>query len=256
MRIVGKKVFYLYGKYPLYYYFVLLIDIMKNSYRPIVLITLLTVSIALSAQESPFSFGVKAGFNVSNTSLNEDDFTDIKTKEPHIGFVLGVTADYDFTKSFGIRSGLEYTVKGVKLKGFTNWIPSGKEYWDERYSLGYLQLPLLAVYRYNISDDLNVFINVGPYFAYGVGGKVTVRTRYYDLGDEPDEKKKVDSFGDDALKRFDWGLIGGIGAELNRISISFNYEFGLTDPADGRDIIYTDAEFNNRNASISIGYRF
>ena len=36
----------------------------------------------------------------------------------------------------------------------------------------YLEIPVLASYRYNFSDAAQLQINVGPYFAYGVGGKI------------------------------------------------------------------------------------
>ncbi len=229
---------------------------MKKSFKLIFAILLLLGHFQLPAQEKGFSFIVKAGFNVSNTNLDIDDYSGFKQREPHVGFNINLIGDYAFSKSFSIQSGLIYTTKGVKLKGFEAWLPSGEEYWDKKYNLCYLQLPLLAVYKYNVNDDFNVFINAGPYFAYGVGGKATTRTRYYNLGDKPDEKEKEDSFGDNGLKRFDWGLIAEIGTELNRISVTFNYEIGLTDPAHNRNILYSDAEFKNRNATVSFGYRF
>ena len=53
-------------------------------------------------------------------------------------------------------------------------------------------------------------MNAGPYFACGIAGKTK-----FDLGN--DTERKVDTFGDDALKRFDAGLGVGVALEFGRI---------------------------------------
>lgn len=237
------------------YFNSIIITIMKNSYRPLFIIVLLFISITLPAQDSPFSFIIKAGFNVSNTSLNIKDINELNQKQPKIGFNVGLMADYAFCKSFALQSGLSYTTKGAQLKGTTHWVPTGETHWEETTNMGYLQLPVLAIYRIHISDDFNVFAHAGPYFAYGVNGKITTKNRYYNLNLQ-DDKEKTDTFSDETYKRFDFGLLGGLGAELNRISISFDYELGLTGLIVEELKDFGIKDFKNRNASIAIGYRF
>lgn len=214
------------------------------------------ISFSSVAQDSPFSFGVKVGFNISNTSFEVDEFYGYKKKEPKPGFNVGITTGYAFSKAFSLQSGLSYTTKGVKAKGFTQWIPVGEEYWEHRFTMNYLQIPLMPQYTLHTTDGFNFFFQAGPYIAYGVGGKVTSKYRFYNLNDKPDEKEDTDVFGNDKLKRFDWGLTGGLGAELNRIFVVFNYELGLADIAGKESILPNNPAFKHRNASLSFGYRF
>jgi len=229
---------------------------MKNICRLLIALFFLSATFVLSAQESPFSFGVKAGFNISNTSFEVDEFHGYKKKEPKPGFNVGITAGYAFTKAFSVQSGVSYTTKGVKAKGFTQWIPTGQEYWEHRFNMGYLQLPLMAQYTLRITDDFNFFFQAGPYIAYGISGKTTSKYRFYDLNDKPNEKEKTDVFDDDGLKRFDWGLTAGLGTELNRIFIVFNYELGLVDISGNKSLLPNNPAFKHRNTSLSFGYRF
>ena len=49
----------------------------------------------------------------------------------------------------------------------------------------------------------------------------------FDLGN--DTERKVDTFGDDALKRFDAGLGVGVALEFGRIIAGLDGQFGLVD---------------------------
>ena len=53
-----------------------------------------------------------------------------------------------------------------------------------------------------------------------------VKTKF-DLGN--DTERKVDTFGDDALKRFDAGLGVGVALEFGRIIAGLDGQFGLVD---------------------------
>lgn len=103
----------------------------------------------------------------------------------------------------------------------------------------YLDIPILAAYKFNISDNTKFVINAGPYLAFGLGGKV----KYDGGGDE-----KV--FGDDGWKRFDLGIQYGIGLELSdRYLINLTGQNGFIDVADGGDA-------KNMSFAIGVGYRF
>ena len=104
----------------------------------------------------------------------------------------------------------------------------------------YLELPVLAAARFAVTDNQNVVVKAGPYFAVGVAGK-------YKL-DGVD--KKEDVFGDNGWKRFDAGLGVGVAYEINRIFIDLTGEFGLTKIGSG------DGAPKNMNFSIGLGYKF
>ena len=111
----------------------------------------------------------------------------------------------------------------------------------------YLEIPVLASYRYNFSDAAQLQINVGPYFAYGVGGKI----KETDEGDED----KWDCFGDKGAdwKRFDCGLQIGAGLTIAKnYYIGAAYEFGFSNIAKNSG----DGKLKNKNWMFSVGYNF
>ena len=106
----------------------------------------------------------------------------------------------------------------------------------------YLELPVMAAARFNVADNTNLVVNAGPYFACGIAGKTK-----FDLGN--DTERKVDTFGDDALKRFDAGLGVGVALEFGRIIAGLDGQFGLVD-------VQKLGNPKNMNFSIVVGYKF
>ncbi len=132
--------------------------------------------------------------------LEHDNIT--YSPDTRTGWHVGVVVDFPLLESLYIQSGLYYTAKGCKDES---------EGVKETYKPSYLEIPILASYRYNFSDAAQLQVNFGPYFAYGLGGKVKFEyrgeTKEYDFfGDEDD-----DSYG---AKRFDFGLQVGVGLTI------------------------------------------
>lgn len=179
----------------------------------------LLVSVGASAQV-PVSFGVKAGANLSNFSKGDND--------AKFGFNAGVTADINFAPSMYVLTGLEFTMKGAK-----------NEIAGVKYSANpmYLQLPIHFGYKLEVVEGTNIVFRAGPYLAYGIAGKSKVGSA------------KVDFFGD-GIRRFDYGIGGGVGAEFGQIGVTLGYDFGLNKLADA------DGASKNQNAYLSLGYRF
>lgn len=230
----------------------------------IIVCSLAAISMA-NAQK--VNFGVRAGMNVANAGgdfkdkeyVGED--TDFKSK---IGFHVGVIADIELSKSFYLQPGLYFTTKGLK----SEYKEEGYDYSEKtNYNLNYLELPILASYRFDIADNIKWHINAGPYFALGVGGKVKVteidegdKTEYkYDAFGVADEDSDEEKGG---LKRFDAGLSFGTGISLNKIYIGIKYDLGLVNIADKKvwggygDDGNKNLKIKNRNFAVSVGYTF
>ena len=200
-------------------------------------------------------FAPRVGLNVSNMSFDIPD-GDVEGKKAKIGFNVGVGVDYMINRSFGINTGLFYTTKGVKFE------EKDEGYKDtQTYNAGYLQLPVYASYRLNFAENSQLQVNFGPYFAYGINGKVT--DKYVDYED-PDysEEYKYDLFGtsdDDkdrtGIKRFDLGLGVGVGYTFKRVHLGLEYQFGLLNCLE-KDEWGSDYKAYTRNLSISVGYTF
>lgn len=168
-------------------------------------------------------WNVKAGMNISNY-YGESDGPDAK-----IGFKVGGGFEYAFSDVWALQPSLFLSTKGAK---------------EGDYSVNamYLELPVMAAARFQVADNTNIVVNAGPYFAYGVGGKMK-----QDLGSGVDAR--IDAFGSDRLKRFDAGLGVGAAAEFGHIIVGLDGQLGLID-------VYKYASSKNINFSITVGYKF
>ena len=170
---------------------------------------------------SQTSWNAKIGMNMSNFT---SDGWDMK-----VGFQAGVGMEYQFTEMLSIQPSLMFTTKGAKFSGV-------------KATPMYLELPVFAAARFAVVDNQNVVVKAGPYFACGIAGKTK-----FDLGN--DTERKVDTFGDDALKRFDAGLGVGVALEFGRIIAGLDGQFGLVD-------VEKVGNPKNMNFSIIVGYKF
>jgi len=232
----------------------------------------LLIGINANAQLNPVSFGIKGGMNLSTFA---GDMDGTKSK---VGFHAGLTMDINLPSNFYIGSGLEFTTKGFKdFELFKSG--SAKATLNGSGNAMYLQIPVHLGYKINVAPSTNIVFHAGPYFAYGVGGKIkfdkvtvkeggtSVSIKFEDLlnimkesgidfegeitqSDIDEMKKGTDTFGDDAMKRFDFGIGLGAGVEIWKFTAGIGYDFGLSDI--GREGV----KVNNRNGYISVGYKF
>lgn len=211
---------------------------MKNLLKATLVALVLTFATNINAQ-SPISVGVKAGLNVSNQSYKSEGLN--VSGSAKVGFNAGLTLDINLPSNLAVMSGLELTTKGVKFD-----IEDTKT----TFNAMYLQLPIHLGYKIEIAPQTKIHFNAGPYLAYGIGGKI--KNSY--------DNEKMDTFGDDALKRFDFGL--GIGAGVtfvDKVQVRLGYDFGLADAGRKGTDEYGDAydvKVKNRNFYVSLGYLF
>ena len=202
---------------------------MKKFYKVFLVAIAVLFSTATYAQD--LKFGVNAGMNLSNMSGDYDN------TKANIGFQVGVTVDYFLTPEIFLQSGLSFTTKGVKfddLPGIS----------DPKIGESYLQLPIRVGYSIPVSDGFNINFNVGPYLAYGVGGK----TKMNILG----VSGEGDTFGDNgAHERFDFGVGAGVGADFGPIAVNIGYEYGITNASK-----IDNVSVHNNNAFLTLGYKF
>lgn len=195
----------------------------------ILLISIFLVATNINAQEKKTTFGLKVGLNASNLGSTDDkEFDNIKAKT---GFHVGFTIDHAFTKKWYLLTGLEYTMKGSKIEY------SGYHDWD--VTAAYVQLPLCAGFKIYPSDQITILFNLGPYFAYGLHGKV-------DTGGG-----KEDTFSDYFMKKFDCGITLGATLEWQKLCVKLGGDAGLVNIVQEG---YTKAHMNN--FALSLGYKF
>lgn len=184
--------------------------------------------------DQPITIGIRGGLNFSNFSAEAYGISE--SADSRTSFHIGAVVDFPLMESFYIQSGLFVSSKGCSTK-------EGEDYGEIKVNPLYLEMPILASYRYNFSDNLQLQVNFGPYIAYGIGGSWTETIRGIEY--------EYDFFDDD-LKRFDMGLHVGGGLTFARhIYLGVGYEFGLTDMYDDEEI-----SIKNSNFMISVGYNF
>lgn len=170
--------------------------------------------------DAPITFGITAGVNFANMSFSGDGGN--YSPDSRTAFNVGLTVDLPLLESMYIKSGLFYSGKGYKVDGNT-------------VSPSYLEIPILASYRYNFSDATQLQFNVGPYLAFGIYGG------------------ENDFFDHDGTKRFDLGWQVGVGLTfVKHVNIGVAYEYGLTNVMDASDGI----SVKNSNLMINLGYTF
>lgn len=205
---------------------------MMNYFFKTVLISAFSVScLFTTAQEKDITFGAKGGFNMAT-------FQESKNTKSKPGIVAGVTVDYNIKGDFFIFSGLEYVVKGPKV--------DGGEGNGDRINLNYLQLPVHIAYKYELTPDLKLVADIGPYLAYGISGEI----KYKAIGDY--EAYEVDAFDDGAYKNFDLGVGLGVGMEVSRINIRIGYDYGLSKINEFQSIV----DMENSSIAFTVGYKF
>ncbi len=216
----------------------------------------------VSAQNSPFRFGIKAGLNLSSATVGDATDTDFKT-----GYHIGGTVDYLLPKNFLIQSGLYFSTKGSKIDKLngSDYIPTAPDF-THTFNELYLELPIHGAYKLNVSNHFNVVFGVGPYFGYGIGGKTKEKLNSGTWSGGITEHE-WDTFGDgvydeglshlhgETLKRFDFGIGAGIDLEYRKFILGIGYECSLINIADNEDS-YQKSQYRNSNIQISVGYKF
>ena len=208
---------------------------MKNLMKISFVLAAFFICLNVSAQNEQLSFGVKAGINISNLYSSGDG--ESESADYKIGPTVGLTVDYRLAESLYLLSGLEFSVKGAK---------ESIEDYKASANMMYLQLPIHAAYKIDLSDNMKFVVDAGPFLAFGLGGKVKV--------DEDDFSVSMDIFGkeeDGGAKRLDYGIGVGLGLEVEKIKVGVSYDLGLAN-------INWDSDYKTktRSAYITVGYRF
>ena len=209
---------------------------MKKVLLFFVLVAMSVVSV--NAQDN-LKWGVMAGMNVSKYTITGFD--------SRIGFHAGVKAELGLSQEASgayMDFAALLTLKGAKIDGGS--IASIK------FNPYYLEVPVHVGYKYAVNDDFALFGNVGPYIAVGLFGKAKAKVdvNIADLGELGTNSASEDIFGNDGLKRFDFGLGLKAGVEFSKkYQFAISYDFGLVEVA-------KDLGMKNRNLMISLGYMF
>lgn len=216
--------------------------------------------------EQGFSWMGIFGMNVSK--LQNHDFG------AKAGAVLGARVDFVLPKAHGtyLTAGLDWTMKGGKGEEADITI-DGKDYdVNGKYALHYFEVPIRVGFRYNPTESIGLYGEVGPYFAVGFAGRHKISidedgSAFRDIEDNASYMAfKNYGYPTESFQRWDAGIGFRIGAEYNHhYNLLIGCDWGLADiyRVSYRDAFKDDAanagrvlpKVRNFNFSITFGYR-
>jgi hypothetical protein len=184
----------------------------------------------IQAQDKVASYGFKGGLNFSNLYTKNVDDNNVLT-----GFNAGLYAKFPITNSVAIQPEISYTTKGAELV-YNNVFAQG----TAKFNINYIEVPILLVM--NVTENFN--IHVGPYAAYMVSGKTSNDSNF------GESQRELDT---NDFNKFDAGLAGGLGIDLDALNFGVRYNYGLTKI--GKDNAFFSSDAKNSVLSAYIGLR-
>lgn len=207
------------------------------------LAALMFVTVAASAQ---ITWNAKAGLGIATCTGDAEDLSS------HLVGKIGVGIEKPISPNWSIMPSLEIAWKGAEYKESE---PGYKE--DMTLSLTYLQIPVLAAYRINLSDNWNMTIKAGPYIAYALSGEIedkweSMGVSYKETidifkGKESDTGKEEDGVAKG--NRFDYGIDLGVDFEYQRFVFGLEYEVGFKS-------FMKEIDIKNAAGYVTVGYKF
>jgi len=194
---------------------------MKTKFFAVLFVTVFSAGY----MQAQFSFGARAGLNMSNMAGK-----DIKNNKMKPGFQIGVVGNYAFSDAFSIQPAILYATQGYKYDG-KEIIEGSMIKAKSIMHLNYIQIPVHAQYKIDMGD-MRLLLQAGPYFGYGLGGKLkmeaTIDGEKVDY--EPSEEKiEMGSSDDKPYRAFDSGLGGAVGLQFGNFQACLGYQYGLVD---------------------------
>jgi len=224
---------------------------MKTRQISLILIFTLMVSMAMaqSGTMGKTSFAILGGVNLQN--LNGEDNSGRKLENDLIiGYHAGVNAQIPVAPEFYFQPGLMFSTKGAE--SVSALTPT--------YKLSYVELPLNFVYKGQLGNGF-FMVGLGPYVAYGIGGKAIYEVAGITSESDIEFKNEVVS-GDPLMavyvKPFDAGGNIFFGYEMaGGLFLQLNTQLGMLDIKPDHYLNPDDSStLKNTGYGISLGYRF
>lgn len=193
---------------------------MKRSILIIALLScIVTTGVTVRAQDiKTFRFGLFGGPNLSTMTVDFDH-------KSRIGYQVGVVAEVNPVEFCYINAAVSYIQKGVVFKD--GRISALGDKYDVTATPGYVQVSPHLGLRAVISEGFSIFGEFGPFWAYGVTGRLKDK--------DGSNRNKIDYFSSDGEtylgakpNRLDYGLSGVVGVEIgNGCKLGVSYDHGL-----------------------------
>ena len=229
--------------------------------KKLFIIAAMAVAGMTTANAQEFKVGAKAGFLLSNVSVDSSSDIDIETGKLitsklntafRPGFHFGAFIEYGFNEKIWVEAGVDYAFQGANLKSIeVTGEPKVNLKSSSKWATQQLNIPLWFKY------DINGF---RPKVGVNLGFLTKVKLEA-DPENNTDPNEKI-NFSLTPNKKFDFGL--GFGAEYNLpmgLFFDATFNLGLTELSnkeyskDGETLL-PPMKFKNRVFQIGVGYKF
>lgn len=212
------------------------------------------VTKAQRVYEPKFYIGAKGGASLSRVSFSPS----VKQSfEP--GILMGITARYTEEKVFGLMAELYFVQRGWKENYSEEEQPPSPLNYERK--INYITLPVMT-HIYFGSDKVHGFFNIGPSVSLMFSESTTSNFNYENpssVPDFPSTYRPEEQLVMPVKNKFDYGLVGGVGAEFffgrNSIMIEGRYYFGLGSiyPGSKKDVFSASRPMS---IEVSLAYLF
>ncbi len=215
------------------------------------------------ASGSPVSFGVRFGLTSASQKTSLSGLSDNVSLNWGMGFTAGAVIDLNVRNYFSVQPGFffenrsyDYTVvlNDPSNQSLTNYLGHTRSY--------SFTIPVLASFKFNLSESVKWLAEIGPYFAFGLGGNdeyefIEMRVAKDDATPSVYNRQKADRdyYGNNDRwqhRSFDWGAKIGTGIKVNdKYSFMIHYMGGLKNLSQN-----AGWTMKHRSWSFSLGYDF
>jgi hypothetical protein len=194
------------------------------------LVLVVALAAAGAAQAGPAAFGLKGGLTIAKLTGDVEDL-DSKT-----GFVIGGFAAIPIGEAIAIQPEICYVQKGAK---FTEMVGDFEpREFDVDVNFDYIDIPIL--FKYTVAGE-----GAQPYFLLGPSIGFNTKAEFSAEGETEDYK--------DYIKSTDFGLVFGLGVNIQQFLLEARYSLGLTDI---NDFPGDDDSIKNSVIAFQVGYAF
>ncbi|MCM1022037.1 MAG: PorT family protein [Muribaculaceae bacterium] len=216
--------------------------------------------------EKIIGIGVRVGFNSSNLSNNfSDQFPEIVSQKQQWrnGFSVGAVVDLNMTGFLTIQPGLFLSTRKNDYNMILNNAETSRyEIYNGSANCKYLTVPIMASFRMGVAELIQLQVDLGPYMAWGFGGKNKYTLYGYKTNPmtnalEPwNPHAKSAYFGNGGLaKRYDYGLKTGVGIlAMGKVYLGAHFMYGCRNALQEIPLSAKSVKGHNKRWEFTIGY--
>ncbi|MDZ7758430.1 porin family protein [Rhodohalobacter sp.] len=199
---------------------------MKKLTSLLIILFMTAAMIQQANAQSPVSFGLQAGMNISNFSGSDFEY------EAKTGLTVGATLDISLPAiPFGIVSGVNYTQKGAKLED---------EGVSGKIKVDYIEVPIMAKFQLGPPGPITPHFLFGPYIGFNMNAEAEFDDGEFFAGGDISDFTKSTEFGGVAAVGLDFSL------GITKLNAQARYSYGFS------SVFEDDSDDGEKNAVLSV----